>query len=144
MKKIIIVAIIPFFIGACSGESKDSSASHGDEQETHDEEVKDAKKEQTPSNSFLSSIVGEWTCDAATAGVQIDLEIKDDGTIVENLGGTIIDLKYEVISDNSLKVVNKDPNQGQTWEFTEIESNSMKMCWNPESDKPKTIPFTRK
>lgn len=139
MKNLIILTFI-FFAVACSNPA---------EEETNQSEVA-IEETSEPAEAVVeevanpySDLMGKWTCDAATAGVQVDMELKDDGSMWMSMAGNEQSGTWEANSENMIKVTTTNAPNGQIWEVKNLTSESVDICWNPSSDKPKTIPFSR-
>ena len=105
----------------------------------------EANKEQQIEESNLGSfkgLVGEWSVDAAMAGVKMDLIFGEDGSFKQMMGQINGEGTWEVLDDEFVKIVTQNT-KGQTWKITDLTENSVNMCWNPESPNPKTIPMQR-
>ncbi|MCF8297792.1 MAG: hypothetical protein K9J13_09640 [Saprospiraceae bacterium] len=105
------------------------------------EEVIESAEEASPLGNF-AGLVGEWTVDAATAGVQMDLTFGEDGSFKQLMGEINQDGTWEIIDENHVKVVTPNT-KGQTWLVTELTEESVNICWNPDKPEPKTIPMQR-
>lgn len=149
MKKLLFAIPLALAIVACTGKTTETEAPIPNETETTQEEVPQEEQREVVTDRpaqevFVESILGEWTCDAATAGVQIDINIKDDGSIFQKTGANETIQRYVALDGDRLQLINEKGETFQTWEVKNITENSMDVCWNPESPDPKSIPYTRK
>ena len=97
---------------------------------------------ETPSHP-LNSLVGNWVADSIDAGVKVSLTISADSTF--NMKMATIDQSgtWSVIDDSTIVINHEKLKKGQTWRVRNLGSNTVGICWNPESKNPKTIPFKR-
>lgn len=138
------LAASSLFVLASCGQKTDQSA---DSNETTTNEATQTEEPAPAPESKLGAyegLLGNWTVDAATAGVKMDISFTEDGTFNQSMGenhkqsGT-----WEVVDDQHIKIVTPGAKNGQTWMVTDLTDKSVNVCWNPNSDKPKTIPFQR-
>lgn len=149
MKKLLFAIPLTLAMGACTGENTKAETPIPNETETTQEEAPQEEQREVVTDRpaqkiFVESILGEWTCDAATTGVQIAINIKDDGSIFQKVGVNETIQRYVALDGDRLQLINEKGETFQTWEVKNITKNSMDVCWNPESPDPKTIPYTRK
>ncbi len=143
MKKTVLpialsILMIAFFT-ACS----DGTQNKKNEDSTNTEIASEQEQEveESPLGNF-SILVGEWTVDAATAGVQLDLIFGDDGSFNQKMGEINADGTWEVVDEEHIKILTPNTT-GQTWLVTNLTETTVSFCWNPDSPKPKTIPMER-
>ena len=142
---------------ACSGEKQTAESSDVSIDELHQQNndaTADAEAEAShdqqnqseakPETGALGGILGEWTVDAATAGLQMDLRFNDDGSFWHSMGGQEAEGTWEMVDDDHIKIVTPNVPNGQTWLISNLNDSGVEICWNPESNDPKTIPFQRK
>jgi hypothetical protein len=98
--------------------------------------------EETMDIAPIANFMGKWTVDATTAGAQIDLDVAP-GKFNMTMAGSSKDFTYTILEDGSLNVEGETLRKPQRWVLKELSDESVGICWNPDSDKPKTIPFTR-
>lgn len=137
MKYLTILTFV-FFAVACSKPAAEEEANQAEEAAT---EQVEAPVEEV--NNPYPELMGKWTCDAATAGVQVDMELKEDGSMWWSMAGNEQNGTWEPSGENMIKVVIPTAPDGQLWEVKDLTNESVGICWNPTADKPKTIPFTR-
>ena len=130
-----------FVLSSCGQKSNETNET------TDSQKEESAQPEATEeSNSALGNyetLLGNWTVDAETAGLQIDISFTEDGKFHQKMGehseqsGT-----WEVVDEQHIKVVTPST-KGQTWLISDLSNDGVSICWNPDSDDPKTIPFQR-
>ncbi len=139
------IATASLFVFASCGQNADKT-SESDKTETNETTKSESASSEPESKSQLGNfetLVGNWTVDAATAGLQMDISFTDDGQFHQKMGeshnqsGT-----WEIVDDQHIKIVTPST-EGQTWLVTDLNDESVNICWNPDSEKPKTIPFQR-
>lgn len=102
----------------------------------------EVEEEQASLFGNFDGLIGEWTVDAATAGVKMDLTFGNDGSFKQAMGTVNQTGTWEVVDDTHVKVITQNT-KGQTWLITDLTNASVNICWNPDSPKPKTIPMQR-
>ncbi len=137
MKYLTILTFVIFAV-ACSKPAAEEETNQAEE--VAPEQVEAAVEEV---NNPLSDLMGKWACDAATAGVDVAMELKDDGIFWMSMAGNEQNGTWEPSGENMIKVVTENAPNGQLWEVKDLTTESVGICWNPTADKPKTIPFTR-
>ena len=150
MKKPFIATVFLFFltlgITSCSGDApqeENESANNTEvsvEQEQEETEPEVVEPESTSEN--FSELVGDWTIDAATAGIQMDLSFGEDGSFSQKMGAVNGEGTWEVVDEEHIKIVTQNTT-GQTWKVTDLTETTVNICWNPEAAKPKTLPMER-
>lgn len=101
----------------------------------------------TPENSLgnFSGLVGNWTVDAKTAGMKMDISFTQEGgykQVMDSKEPIVNEGTWEVVDDKHIKIVTPN-SKGQTWLITDLTESSVNVCWNPESAKPLTLPLQR-
>lgn len=133
-------------IASCSNTSEDAEKVEETEQIVdQDEAIEEPEEvvEESPFGNF-SGLVGQWTVDAATAGVKLDLAFDEDGSFRQDMGPVHGVGSWSRIDDEHIKIVTQNTKtEGQKWKVSDLTENTVNLTWNLESAKPKTIPMTR-
>jgi hypothetical protein len=141
-RNIVFLSLILTFIVAGCGQKTDKT----ENQQKEEQKGKVAEpKAENPGSELgnFAGLIGNWTVDAETAGLRMDISFTEDGKFHQKMGesheqsGT-----WEVVDDQHVKIVTPST-KGQTWLVTELTDEGVNICWNPESDDPKTIPFQK-
>jgi len=146
-KSTSIIAILSFALisfSACTNPSANETTEAGDNaavEEAVAEEVEEVPVQESALGNF-KDLVGKWTIDAATAGVQMDLSFGEDGSFTQKMGQINATGTWEVIDGEHIKIVTENT-KGQTWLVTGLADKTVDICWNPDSPKPKTLPMQR-
>lgn len=153
-------ALLSFGLFACSTSAEKEAAtpnqvkeeSRGEEavgdleketpKEAIEEIVEEESSEKESALGAFKGLVGEWTVDAETAGIRMDISFGADGTYKQSMGTSKSNGTWEIIDDQHLIIVTQNT-KGQKWRVSELNETGVNICWNPDSEKPKTIPFTR-
>ena len=90
------------------------------------------------------NLVGDWFVDAATAGTDVYLSFGADGSFSHEMADVKGTGSWKVINDEFIEVESTTQRTPKKWRISELDRNTVDICWNPESAKPKTIPFKRK
>jgi hypothetical protein len=148
-KAILTIALFSFAVftfTACSSEvTNEAEEVESDtevEAETVEQESAPEPEEEVSVLGNFEGLVGEWTVDAATAGVRMDLTFGEDGTFSQKMGAVNASGTWEVISDERIKLVTQNTT-GQEWLVTDLTETTVNICWNPDKPSPKTIPMQR-
>ena len=142
-----LVGIIAFGMTACSGNSKDEQDGTTDGTEQIDENMDKEEPQEEPQEEEstlgnFEALVGDWTVDAATAGVQMDLTFGEDMSFSQNMGAVNGEGTWEIVDETHIKIFTQNT-KGQTWEITDLNAEGMKVNWKPDAPNPKIIPMTR-
>ena len=137
MKYLTILTFV-FFAVACS-----KPAEKAEETQTEETVTQEIEAPVEEVSHPFPDLLGKWACDAATAGVDVAMELKNDGTFWMSMAGNEQNGTWEASGDNMIKVIVPTAKDGQLWEVKDLTPESVGICWNPSSEKPKTIPFTR-
>lgn len=141
---ITLSLLIASTITSCSNETeKEENESENTTEQVEQSEPEHVEpiEEESTLGSF-ESLVGEWTVDAATAGVKMNLTFNEDGSFKQIMGQVNGNGTWEVVDNEQIKIVTQNT-KGQTWKITDITETSVNMCWNPDKPNPKTIPMQR-
>lgn len=130
---------------SCSSEADENVESTDNTEVTENqEEPKEEEIEEVESPlGYFSDLVGEWTVDAATAGIKMDLTFNEDGSFNQKMGEINADGTWEVAGEKSIKVTTPNAKDGQTWLVSNLTETSVDICWNPDNPNPKTLPMER-
>lgn len=164
MKKFTFIlccfALISFGLFSCSNSAEKEAASSNETteesggeaaagnlaeepiEEPVEEIAEEESSEEESSLGAFKGLVGEWTVDAETAGIRMDISFGADGTYKQSMGTSKSNGTWEIIDDQHLIIVTQNT-KGQKWRVSELDESGVNICWNPDSEKPKTIPFTR-
>jgi hypothetical protein len=130
---------------ACSGsaEDVDVDALVDEISEEISEPEEEEEVEESPYGP-LQGIIGEWTADAATAGVKIDLTFNEDGSFAQSMGP---DHQQEgnwvKVDDEHINITTPNTNEGgQKWKVSNLTEETVDFTWNLDKN-PKTIPMMR-
>ena len=141
---ITLSLLISLTFTSCSNETdkKENESENTTEQveQSEPEEVEPIVEESTLGS--FENLVGEWTVDAATAGVKMNLTFNEDGSFKQVMGQVNGNGTWEVVDDEHIKIVTQNT-KGQTWKVTDISETGVNICWNPDKPNPKTIPMQR-
>lgn len=107
-----------------------------------EEEVVEEPVETENNYGNFDALVGAWTVDAATAGVKTDLTFGEDFSFTQKMGVVNGEGTWEVVDAEHIKIVTQNTT-GQVWRVTDLTENSVNICWNPDSDKPKILPMEK-
>jgi hypothetical protein len=139
MLKTIYVLCLVLFLMSCSSQEKSNEAEEMQDSTTV-ENSEQAKEEPVAAVEYF---IGSWTVDAATAGIQMDLTLRADGSLSQKMGEQEQIGSWVQIDKNHLRITSTGAPKGQTWEIVKSTTDELDICWNPDSDQPKTIPFKR-
>lgn len=131
---------------ACSENVDNVEDSESIVQTTDQEATSQEPEGEVKKSSFgkFSELIGEWTVDAATAGVKMDLTFGEDGSFKQVIGPINGIGTWKPVDDEHIKVVTQNMNtEGKTWKISNLTVGSVNLCWNPDAAKPKTIPMLR-
>jgi hypothetical protein len=126
---------------SCAGEPEVDSTKSENSTEQIEQEPTEASEPVSLLGNF-QGLVGEWTVDAKTAGVKLDLVFNQDGSFKQMMGQVNGDGTWEVVDEEHVKIVTQNT-PGQTWKISELTANSVNLCWNPDNPNPKTFPMER-
>jgi len=146
-KTILTIALFSFgFFGmtSCSSEGSNEAedTENNTEVEAETEEEEPEPEEEVSALGNFEGLVGEWTIDAATAGVQLDLTFGEDGSFAQKMGEINATGTWEVVSEDRIKLVTQNT-KGQEWLVTDLTETTVNVCWNPDKPNPKTMPMQR-
>ena len=125
--------------------SENTESTDNSEQTTDQEVVNEEPEEIVEESPFgnFSDLVGEWTVDAATAGVKLDLTFGEDGSFKQSMGPVQGVGTWSRIDDEHINIVTQNTKaEGQKWKVADLTESSVSFTWNLDSN-PKTIPMTR-
>lgn len=147
MKRLqLIVGVMTLsLLFSCSQEAEKADETNQVEQDVQEEVIDEPKEEEKEEESPLGAfqgLVGSWTVDAATAGVQLDLTFTEEGGFTQKMGTLNGEGNWEIVDDEHIKISTQHT-KGQTWLITDLTENSVNICWNPDKPDPKTIPMER-
>ncbi len=123
MKYIFYTILTLSFLASCGGESTATESSSDMEQTTTDSQEENAQED----THFM---VGSWRADAADAGVEILMEIKENGTFAQSMAGQNQEGTWEAIDENQIKIESENVKNGQTWKITEKGDDEMKVVFS--------------
>ena len=126
----------------CSNESGKELNETESEVEQVDLNVDETPQEEENTLGNFEGLVGDWTVDAATAGVQMDLTFGKDMSFVQKMGTINGEGTWEIIDETHIRIVTQNT-KGQNWEITDLTTDQMKLNWKPDSPNPKIIPMNR-
>lgn len=136
-----LLAVALFVLASCGQKSNETHETN--EPQSEESTKPEAVEEPASKLGNFETLLGNWTVDAATAGLQMDISFTEDGKFHQKMGelseqsGT-----WEIVDEQHIKVVTPST-KGQTWLVTNLSNEGVSICWNPDSDDPKTIPFQR-
>ncbi len=130
MSKILMCIVILVFMTACSHESNN----------TTNQEIINAD----PLNQLSNQLYGHWRGDDFLNGKSIDLIIKKDGHIIQNIDGHSKTLQFKAINNSRIEVKGNDLKTAQNWDFTIRSDGAMEMCWNLNPKRVKILIFDPK
>lgn len=127
---------------ACSESTENTESTEGSE-ETTSQEISEEPVEESPFGNF-ANLAGEWTVDAATAGIKMDLTFGDDGSFKQSMGPIQASGTWKTVDDEHVNIVTENTSDaGQTWKVADLTDTGVNITWNPGEAKEKTIPMTR-
>ncbi|XOV69176.1 MAG: hypothetical protein ACFHU9_08305 [Fluviicola sp.] len=141
-----IVCATAFSFVACSNNDDAEGSDDNTTQELNDSETEteDVKEEEPSPFGNFEEIIGVWHVDAATAGMDVTLTFKEDGSFLQDMGPVQGQGTWEVVDDEHIKIVTQNTKEeGQTWLIENLTGDSFELTWNPESAKPNTLPMQR-
>lgn len=137
MKKLLIPFAFVIFC-ACGGPTHENSSTRDT---THDEtkEIAENQEEIQPKKA-LHYAIGQWRADPSDAGVEILLNINEDGSYNQNVGGTQQEGTWEKVYDDQIQVFNTGLSEkGQTWKIVSRENGELHLVFSTSkgfSEKP--------
>lgn len=140
-----LLTLITFGFVACSGEAEtDAEGDENTSEQVVEEEEEPEIEEEQEESPFgnMEGLIGNWTVDAATAGVQMDLSFGEDGSFTQKMGTVNGEGTWEVIDDEHINIVTQNT-RGSKCKITDLTETSFNLIWNTESANPKTIPMQR-
>lgn len=141
-----LTIVLALGFNACSGDTNEDNEEVANNTEVVDEQEEQPEEtdmeEESPLGNF-AQIVGNWTVDAATAGVKMDLSFSEEGVFTQKMGEINQEGTWEVVDEDHLKVTTPNTKNGQTWLVSNLTESTVDICWNPDSAKPKTLPMQR-
>jgi hypothetical protein len=120
MKYIFYTILTLSFLASCGGESTATESSNDMEQTTTDSQEENAQED----SHFM---VGSWRADA---GVEILMEIKENGTFAQSMAGQKQEGTWTAIDENQIKIESENVKNGQTWKITEKGDDEMKVVFS--------------
>ncbi len=148
-KSLSIIALFVFtilLVAACSNSAETSETTHTTKTKEVVEDTQEVKTEDASDQIDLgawNNLVGSWTIDAKTAGIQLDLTFNKDGSFVQKMGQINGEGTWEIMDAEYILVTTQNAKKGQRWKITDLTKDGVNICWNPESNKPKTLPMQR-
>lgn len=145
MKTVLYIGLCICLFATFTACSETTETTDNSEQTTDQEVVNEEPEEIEDESPFgnLSKLVGEWTADAATAGVKLDLTFGEDGSFNQSMGPIKAAGTWTQIDDQHINVTTPNTNaEGQKWKVSNLTENTVNFTWNMENN-PKTIPMTR-
>lgn len=142
LKTSLAICIFAAFT-ACS-ESTESSDSSQESEETTQEisEPEVEEVEESPFGNF-ADLVGEWSVDAATAGIAMNLTFGEDGSFKQSMGSVQGIGTWERVDDEHINIQTQNTNgKFKKWKVENLTDESVDLTWNLDRT-PKTIPMTR-
>ena len=136
-----MLAASMFILTSCSQQTDQTN----EETESTSTETEQTEVVEEPTSTLgnYETLLGNWTVDAATAGMQMNISFTEDGKFHQEMGENIVqDGTWEIVDEQHIKIITPNT-KGQTWLITNLSNDGVNVCWNPDSDKPKTIPFQR-
>lgn len=139
--KILIPVMAVLSLSACTGDTGNTT------QDTRNEDQHGITREEegTSSNRLgaFEALVGKWTIDAATAGVQLDLTFGADGSFRQQMGEMDASGTWSVKDDTHILVETENTTEPHVWEVTDLTAHSVNISWNPDSPQMKILPMQR-
>jgi hypothetical protein len=128
---------------ACSENNETTDSSQESEETVQEVSEPEEEVEESPFGN-LAELVGEWTVDAATAGIKMDLTFGEDGSFTQSMGPVQGAGTWKRVDDEHVNIVTQNTNaEGQTWKVSGLTDTGVNLTWNPGEPKEKTIPMTR-
>lgn len=141
-----IVCAVAFGFTACSGGDDAEGGDDNTEQQMDaiDDEKEDEEPEVEEVSPFgeLEGMIGTWTADAATAGVDVSLTFGADGSFNQEMGPVKGEGTWEMVDSEHIKIVTQNT-KGQTWLIKNLTESSVDVVWNPDAANPKTLPLKK-
>ena len=147
IKIALSITVAVLFISCSQSQSTDQN-SDGNEANTTEETKQNADTQTVqplPDKEVKSSkgVIGSWTVDAETAGIRMDLTFNEDGSYIQPMAGREIKGIWKQKDETHLSMQNEKQTKPDIWEIKGSSENTLNICWNPTSAKPKSIPFKR-
>lgn len=126
---------------ACS-ESTETTETPQESEETSQETVEPQEEEEVEVAPF-AGLIGQWTVDAATAGVKMDLTFGEDGSFQQSMGPVQQEGTWTEVDEEHINIKTQNTKgDGQKWKVSNLTEESVDFTWNLDKN-PKTIPMTR-
>lgn len=136
-----VVVFTIFSLVACNGDAGNTTR----EDHEVDQHELTQEEEETASSRLgaFEALVGKWTIDAATAGVQLDLTFGEDGSFRQQMGEMDASGTWSVKDDTNILVETENTTEPHVWEVTDLTAGSVNISWNPDSPQKKVLPMQR-
>jgi hypothetical protein len=112
------------FISLIGLYSFSESASNQEEVEIEEEIIEEVVSVINLGN--CEGLVGSWTVDAASAGIQLDLSFGEDGSFTPLMGTEQAEGQWEVVDDELISIVST-LTEGQKMNISELTEESMSL-----------------
>ena len=146
-KTLVGICVISAFASCTETAEEPTQTEEQQQEETVEQEETTPEPEEiveeSPFGNF-SGLVGTWTVDAQTAGVQLDLTFGEDGSFKQSMGTIQATGTWSRVDEEHINVVTQNTSaKGQTWKVADLTEETVNFTWNITSPKPKTIPMAR-